>query len=412
MNDAPETKFTGTISVPQVVLKASEDRRVRRGHLWIFSNEVESAPADFAAGGSVHFLTHAKALLGTGFYNPHSLIAGRLLDRADIAPDGEFFARRLRAAQELRRRMFTDDSYRWIHGESDDLPGLVVDRFDRAVVIESYCAGMDQLLPSLLEGLKSVGSGPAAEPGAEPQPWDAIVLKNDGGLRRLESLVERVEVLEGDLARPHWFTVDGVRMAADLLEGQKTGFFFDQRLNRRMVAGLCAGRRVLDMFCHTGGFGLVAAKAGAQSVVSVDDSLPALELARAAARENGVHEKMRFEKGDAFDFLSGLKESFDVVVVDPPKFAPSKKHLSQAEEAYIRLNALALRRVVGGGFLATSSCSQHVERDTFRQIISRAAQQAGRRARIVHWGGAGPDHPIRPSMPETEYLKFALVHVS
>jgi 23S rRNA (cytosine1962-C5)-methyltransferase len=398
--------------MPQVVLKLHEDRRMRRGHLWIFSNEIESAPADFPAGGAVQFLTHAKALLGTGFYNPRSLIAGRLLDRSDVPLDAAFFERRLRGALDLRKRLFTDESYRWVHGESDDLPGLVIDRFDSTVVIESYCAGMDQLLPSIIEAVKMVPPSGDPAPASEGDSWETIVLKNDGGLRRLEGLTERVEILEGDLSRPHWFMVDGVRMAADLLEGQKTGFFFDQRFNRRVVAGVSKGRRVLDVFCHTGGFGLMAAAAGASSVVSVDDSSTALELARAAAGENGLAEKMHFEKADAFDFLARVKETFDVVVVDPPKFAPSKKHLPQAEEAYIRLNALALRRVTGGGFMATASCSQHVERDTFRQIISRAAQQAGRRARIVHWGGAGPDHPVRPSMPETEYLKFALVHVS
>jgi 23S rRNA (cytosine1962-C5)-methyltransferase len=178
------------------------------------------------------------------------------------------------------------------------------------------------------------------------------------------------------------------------------------------VANISKGRNVLDVFCHTGGFGLAAARGGAEKVLSVDSSAPALELARAAARENGVENHMHFEKSDAFDFLAASQDTYDVVVVDPPKFAPSKKQLPQAEEAYIRLNTLAFRRVAGGGFLATSSCSQHVDRDMFRQIISRAAHHAGRRARIVFSGGAGPDHPVRPSMPETDYLKFALVHVT
>jgi 23S rRNA (cytosine1962-C5)-methyltransferase len=416
--DAAPLPAPSPAGLPSVTLKTHEDRRIRRGHLWVFSNEVDSAPAAIQPGAAVRFLTRAKTLLGTGFYNPRSLIAGRLMDRGEVALDAAFFERRLRMALSLRRRLFKDDSYRWVHGESDDLPGLVVDRFDGVVVIESHCAGMDALLAPLVEAIKAVGNLPGSqplpdvEPGAVGPAWDAIVLKNEGGFRRLEGLADRVEVLEGDLSRPHWFGVDGVRTAADLLEGQKTGFFFDQRWNRRAVAGLSAGRKVLDVFCHTGGFGLMAAAAGAESVWSVDDSASALELAKHAAQENGLSEKMRFEKAEGFQFLGGLKESFDVVVIDPPKFAPSKKHLAQAEEAYIRLNALAFRRVTGGGFLATSSCSQHVDRETFRQIISRAAHQAGRRARIVQWGGAGPDHPVRPSMPETEYLKFALVHVS
>lgn len=386
--------------IPAVVLRANEDRRVRRGHLWVFSNEVASAPAGLEPGAAVRFMTARGALLGTGFYHPRSLIAGRLLDRGDVVPDAAFFERRFRAALDLRQKLFTDDAYRLVHGESDDLPGLAVDRFGEAVVIESYCAGMDKYLAPLLEGLKAV------------HPWSAVVVKNDAGLRKLEGLENRVEVVAGDLPRPHWFTVDGVKTAADLLEGQKTGFFFDQRMNRRAVAALSKGRRVLDVFCHTGGFGLAAAAAGAQSVRSVDSSEPALTLARAAAEANGFTDRMTFEKADAFDFLNTCDDSFDVVIVDPPKFAPSKKDLAKAEEAYIRLNALAMRRVTGGGFLATASCSQHMERELFRQVVSRAAHQAGRRARIILSAGAGPDHPVRPSMPETDYLKFCLVHIS
>lgn len=388
------------MTLPQVLLKANEDRRVRRGHLWIFSNEIAEAPKDLVPGQAVQFLTARRAPLGTGFYHPRSLIAGRLVDRDETSLDQPFFERRLRAALELRGKFFTDDSYRWVHGESDDLPGLVVDRFGGTVVVESYCAGMDLHMEPLLAAIKAV------------HPWDVVVIKNDAALRKLEGLEDRVEVVAGDLKRPHWFTVDGVKTAADLLEGQKTGFFFDQRFNRRAAAAVSKGRRVLDVFCHTGGFGLAAAHGGAASVVAIDSSEPALALAREAARENGFDARMRFDKADAFDFLTKSKDMYDTVVIDPPKFAPSKKQLPQAEEAYIRLNALAFNRVSAGGFLATSSCSQHIERDAFRQIISRAAQQAGRRARIVHWSGAGPDHPVRPSMPETDYLKFALVHVN
>jgi len=391
---------SGEGGIPQVVLKPHEDRRVRRGHLWIFSNEIASAPADLEPGAVVRFVTARGDLLGSGFYHPRSLIAGRLLDREDVRPDAAFFEGRLRAAMELRRRLFSDDAWRWIHGESDDLPGLVVDRYGDAVVVESFCAGMDLCLDPLLAAIKSLGE------------WRAIVVKNDAGLRRLEGLADRVDVVHGTLDRPHWFTVDGLRLASDLLEGQKTGFFFDQRVNRRATAALSRDARVLDVFCHSGGFGLAAAAAGAKSVVGVDESEPALDLARAAARENGFAEKTRFERGDAFEFLAADKETYDVVVVDPPKFAPSKKHLPRAIEAYIRLNALAMRRVSGGGFLATASCSQHVDRETFRQILSRASQTAGRRARVIQWGGASPDHPVRLAMPETEYLKFALVHIA
>jgi 23S rRNA (cytosine1962-C5)-methyltransferase len=386
--------------LPSVLLKPGEDRRVRRGHLWIFSNEVAQAPEGLAPGEPVFFHTAHGDFLGTGYYHPRSLIAGRVVDREDAVLDTAFFERRLRGALELRQTFFRDDAYRWVHGEADDLPGLVIDRFGQTVVVESYAAGMDRLLEPLIEAVKAV------------HPWEAVIVKNDAALRKLEGLEDRVETVAGTVSRPHFFEVDGVIAAADLLEGQKTGYFFDQRLNRQAVAALAKGKRVLDVFCHTGGFGLAAAKAGAASVLSIDTSEPALSLGRAAAERSGLAEKTEFKKADAFDVLSAEKDAFDIVVVDPPKFAPSKKQLPQAEEAYIRLNALALRRVAGGGFLATASCSQHVERDHFRQILSRAAQQAGRRARIVSFTGAGPDHPVRPSMPETEYLKFALVHVT
>lgn len=387
-------------TVPQVMLKPHEDRRVRRGHAWVFSNEIALGLPDIEPGSVVRFLTGRGDLLGTGFYHPHSLIAGRLLDRGDVVLDAAFFERRLRTAHDLRRALFTDDAWRWVHGESDDLPGLVVDRYGDVVVIESYCAGMDLLLGPLTEAVKAFG------------PWQAIVLKSDAALRRLEGLSDRVETLEGTVSRPHDFSVDGVRLAADLLEGQKTGYFFDQRMNRRLVAGMAKGKTVLDLFCHTGAFGLSAAVAGAERVLGVDESEAALALARRGADENNVSASVRFERKDAFEFLHSCPETFDIVVVDPPRFASSKKVLPQAVEAYIRLNALALRRVSGSGVLATSSCSQHLDRETFRQIISRAAHLAGRRARILSWGGAAPDHPVRPAMPETEYLKFALIHVT
>ncbi|MGQ0645125.1 MAG: class I SAM-dependent rRNA methyltransferase [Elusimicrobiota bacterium] len=385
---------------PRVVLKPQEDRRIRRGHLWVFSNEVQSAPPELGAGEAVHFYNARGQFLGVGFYNPHSLIAGRLLDRHPVAPDAAFFETRLRRALDMRERVYGGAAYRWVFGESDDLPGLIIDRYGDVCVLESYAAGMDRLLPAILEALAKI------------HPWKAVVLRNDAPARTLENLPRAVDVASGAVDSPHVFELDGLKIAADPLGGQKTGFFFDQRDNRAALAPFCPGRRVLDVFCHTGGFGLWAAKAGAARVTGVDDSEPALALARRNAAENGFAERMTFEKAEAFAYLGGLKENFDVVVLDPPRLAPSKKNLPAAREAYIRLNALGLRRVTGGGFLATASCSQHVDREEFRQILSRAAHTSGRRARLVHWGGQAKDHPVRLSMPETEYLKFAILHVS
>jgi len=384
---------------PRVVLKPNEDRRLRRGHAWVFSNEVAAFPPALAAGDAVHFYTSHKEFLGAGYYNPHSLIAGRLFDRHATALDAAFFEKRLRLAQSQRDAFYGDKAYRWMFGESDDVPGLVIDRYNDVCVLESFAAGMDKLMPAVLEALRALG------------PWKALVLRNDVAARALENLPQGVEVVDGKIEGPHVFQTDGLKIAADLLQGHKTGFFFDQRDNRAALGALCAGKKVLDVFCHTGGFGLWAAKGGAVSVKGVDSSEPALELARQNAALNGFG-GMTFEKADAFDFLTASKENFDVVVLDPPRFAPAKKQLPKAIEAYIRLNALGLKRVTGGGLLATASCSQHLDREEFRRVLSRAAQEAGRRARLIHWGGQAKDHPVRLSMPETEYLKFALLHVS
>lgn len=385
---------------PTVRLKAHEDRRLRRGHLWVFSNEVQSAPEGLEPGSLVRFESSREEPLGVGFYNPQSLIAGRVLDRRPVPIDVEFFIGRLRRARELRERLFADGAYRWVFGESDDLPGLVVDRFGDAVVVESFCAGMDRLTPLVLEALQTFG------------PWKAVVLKNDAAARRLEKLPESVTAVAGAPDRPHWFQADGLHLAADLLEGQKTGYFFDQRANRASAARLAKGQSVLDVFCHTGGFGLACAQTGATRVTGIDESDPALNLARLAAERNALGDRVTFARADAFDYLMTSKENHGLVVVDPPRFASNKKNLPQAIKAYVRLNTLALRRVSGGGFLATASCSQHVDREEFRQILSRAIHESGRRAVVIHTAGAGPDHPVRPSMPETDYLKFAILHVT
>jgi 23S rRNA (cytosine1962-C5)-methyltransferase len=386
--------------LPTVKLRPQEDRRLRRGHLWVFSNEIAEAPVGTTPGALARFVTARDEYLGLGFYNPQSLIAGRLLDRRDRALPADFFPQRLAAARALREALFTDNAYRWVFGESDDLPGLVIDRFGDALVVESFAAGMDVLLPELLAALRAAG------------PWAAIVLKNDNAARRLERLPEEVRVLDGAPGTPHWFSSDGIALAADLTQGQKTGYFFDQRDNRRAVAALAAGKNVLDVFCHTGGFSHYCARAGARRVVGVDASAAAVSLARVIAEKNGWADRAVFEEEDAFAHLGRVKDTFEIVVLDPPRFAPSKKNVPAAVEAYIRLNALGLKRVAGGGFLATASCSQHIDRDTFRQIIARAAHVAGRKVKIIHQGGAGPDHPVRPTMPETDYLKFALLHVA
>lgn len=394
-----EPPASGLNGCPVIRLKANEDRRIRRGHLWIFSNEIERAPEGVAPGALVEFWSSRDERLGVGYYNARSLIAGRILDRRETSIDAAFFRGRLQSALSLRRRFFKDDAYRWVHGESDDVPGLVIDRYGDVCVVESFAAGIDGLLGHVAEALKSFG------------PWKAIVLRNDAAARRLEDLPEEVRLLDGAVEGPHWFTTGGMAMAADVREGQKTGYFFDQRANRAAVAAWAGGRTVLDVFCHTGGFAHACAQAGAARVTGVDDSAAALDLAGRVAERNGWADRCDWRDTDAFAFLAQSKETYDIVVLDPPRLAPSKKNLSAAIEAYIRLNTLGIKRVTGGGLLATASCSQHVGRDEFRQVVARAAHASGRKVKIVYQGGAGPDHPVRPAMPETDYLKFLLLHV-
>lgn len=392
--------MTKTKTGTSVILKPQEDRRLRRGHLWVFSNEVKEAPASIQPGDVVQFLTDRGDLLGVGFYNPRSLIAGRLLDRHPVEFDVPFFENRLKQAMELRESIYGGDAYRWVFGESDDLPGLVIDRYGDVCVLSSYCAGMDRLTETIVAAMKSI------------RPWKAIVLRNDNGARRLEGLEPEVKVLEGELETPHWFDVDGVRMAADLRTGQKTGFFFDQRDNTRRLATYAKEKNILDLFCHTGSVGLALAKAGASRVLGIDQSEKALALARTAAEANGFAPIMSFEKADVMEGFKPAAGRYDMVICDPPSFAPGRKQVPAAVKAYARLNAMAMKSVSGGGLLATSSCSHHIDQEAFRKILSRAAYESGRRVRCLWWGGQAADHPVRLSIPETEYLKFALLYVN
>ncbi|HOW28353.1 MAG TPA: class I SAM-dependent rRNA methyltransferase [Elusimicrobiota bacterium] len=385
---------------PCVTLKPGEERRIQRGHLWVFSNEVAAVHGEVVPGGVVPFYTGRNDFLGVGYYNPDSLIAGRILSRQDVVLDEHFFENRLKRAMAYRAAVTADQSYRWVFGESDDLPGLVVDRYDDVCVVQSYCLGMDKLLPLALEAIKRLG------------PWKAIMVRNDSAARAFEKLEVMVRLEEGIIQTPHWFSQDGLQLAADLKAGQKTGYFFDQTDNRKIVGTFCRGKRVLDLFCHTGAFGLWAARAGCQSLTGVDSSEEALGLAKAIFDKNGLPVAPVFIKSDVEEFCNGSRDKYDVVVADPPRYAVNKRQLPVAMKAYIKLYALALNKVADQGFCALASCSQHVDRELFRQILSRAVQESGRRARLVLWGGQAKDHPVRLTMPETDYLKFALLQVN
>jgi 23S rRNA (cytosine1962-C5)-methyltransferase len=387
-----------------VTLRRTEARRVRDGHPWVFSNEVASVEGAPEAGDLVTVLRAGGKFLGRGFYHPHSLIAVRLLtlDPAETV-DPALLVSRLAAARDYRERIYPDASaYRLVHGEGDFLPGLVVDRYADCLVLQTFSAGMDRLRDQLVEGLVELLS---------PR---AIVERNESPLRDLEELPRRTGLLHGSLDEPVEIDEDGVRLRLDLLHGQKTGGFLDQRENRASVRRHAKGARVLDAFCHDGWFSLQAVAGGATDVVGLDISAEALARAGENARRNGCEERCDFRKGDALEAMRSMRpdrQGFDIVVLDPPSYTRTRKQVPQARRAYQTLHREAMRLVRRGGLLATASCSHHIREEIFFDTVVRASHAMGRRLRWVARGMQSPDHPVLPEVPETRYLKFALFQV-
>ena len=390
------------MNIPTLRLKPGQGRRLRAGSPWVFSNEIAMQPEyrQMTPGGLVRLEGDDGARLGTFMFNPHSLIAARLLDRDPAAAiDVDWLRTQLREAIALRERVCDTRFHRLVHAEADRLPGLVIDRYDDIAVVQANTAGMDRLMPLIVEAL------------TELLPLRAVVARNDSATRRLEGLSEDVALLFGNDARVE-VTEGGVRFPVDLLEGQKTGWFFDQRPNRDRVAALADGARVLDVFSHVGAFGLRCAVAGAREVTLVDSSAPALAHAEQAAVLNGVAERVRVRRGDAFEVMTELAgERFDLVVCDPPAFARSRKDAEAGLRAYGRMARLAAALVAPGGFLFVASCSYHAPLEAWSAQIAFGLHRARREGRIVYTGGAGPDHPVHPHLPETAYLKAQLIQV-
>jgi len=390
--DNPETR-------PSVTLLAGRHRRAEGGHPWIYSNEIAmDAGAKSLAPGSLVTLRRTDASpLGVAMFNPHTLLAARLLDRDMTRPIGRrFIARRIGRALKLRERLFDMPFYRLVHAEADGLPGLVIDRFGAVLVVQSNAAGMARLETVMLDAL-----GELLSP-------EAIVLRNDSPARELEGLAPEARLASGRLDRPVKVHENGAVFRADLLGGQKTGWFFDQRDNRRFVAALARGARVLDLYCFTGGFAVQAARAGAVAVLGVDRSEPALALAVETAQLNGVAETCSFRRAEAFAEaarLAALGERFDIVIADPPAFAKSRKDVGAALRGYRKLARLAGSVTAGGGILFVASCSFHVGAAEFAEAVRRGLADAGRAGRILRLAGADADHPIHPALPETAYLK-------
>lgn len=340
-------------------------------------------------------------LLGTGMFNPHSLISVRLLTfRERRVIDAEFFRERIERALALRTRFYEGPFYRLINGEGDFLPGLIVDRFAGVLSVQVNSAGMDALMPLWLPVLMAATVA------------EAIVLRGDTPSRTLEGLPQTVALLQGALDGPVEVVENGAAFEADLLKGQKTGWYYDQREWHAFMARLAPGQSVLDLYCYSGGFGVQAAMAAAMHVTMVDSSELALQSALRAADRNGVGLRCSFEKNDVLDFLSNLgEERFGIVIADPPPFVRSRKDLEPGAKAYAKLARAAAKVVSPGGFLFLASCSHAIDPERFLAECASGIARAGRRARLIASGGAGPDHPVHPQLPESAYLKalvFAL----
>lgn len=392
----------------RIVLNPDRDKRLKAGHNWIFSNEIKEVLADREPKpGDLGIVTTAGGTpLAQAFYNPNSLIGGRVLTRDAKEPvDQAFFRRRLADALAYRERALPGEtSYRLCYGESDGLPGLVVDRYGSHLVLQVMSAGIERRLDWIQAALDEL----VAPKG--------IFLKNDHKVRALEGLPLECRTLSGSVPERVPITEAGLRFAAPIGEGQKTGHYFDQRENRAFLRPYFSGRSVLDLYCYTGGFAIAAAKGGAKSVLAIDSSGPAVQLARENAKFNGVDGAVSVDEQDAEKALESFaegKQPFkpDMIVLDPPSLVPARKHLPQALRLYTKLNAQALKALPKGGLLATATCSHHVSREDFVLMIRNAAAKAERAVRFVALRGQALDHPVLLSMPETEYLHFALLEL-
>jgi 23S rRNA (cytosine1962-C5)-methyltransferase len=390
--------------IPQrVVLKKNEDRRILAGHKWVFSNELTELPKDIEAGSVIRLESQSGRHLGVGYYNPNSLIAFRLLSSKDEEATPKLYETKISEALELRQHLYPEsltNAFRLVHSESDGLPGLVIDKFADVFSVQTFSVGADKALGVITDILKKK---------FKPR---AIVERNESPLRELENLPQQKNILSGDLTGPVEIYDGDVKYLIDVLNGHKTGFFLDQRENRRAIRPFVKGKSVLDVFTSDGGFALNAAKAGASSVLAIDSSAEALARTRANATHNGL--AIETLQADAFDALKKLaddKKQFDVVLLDPPSFTKSKKNLDTALRAYRDLNTLGLRLVKSGGTFATSSCSHHASEEDFASAVHRGSLEARQEMQLLYKTGAAPDHPVLLAMPETKYLKFMLFHV-
>ena len=385
----------------KVTLRKTRETRVRGGHPWIYASEIEKVEGTFENGDIVDVADYRGKFIGRGFYNPQSQISLRILTRNDEPCDRDFFARRIQEAWDYRRLLCDPMSCRLIYSESDFLPGLVVDKFADVLVLQSLSLGIERLKDMICDLLMEI-----VQPAGI---WE----RSDVPVRRLEGLEQTTGLLRGEVPDEVEMVENGIRFLVDVKRGQKTGFFLDQKQNRATLEPLCRDARVLDCFCHNGSFSLHAAKYGASSVLGVDISEEALEVARRNAALNG-YDNVTFEAHNCFDLLHELTdagEKFDLVILDPPAFTKNKAAVQSAIRGYKEINLRGLKLVRPGGFLVTCSCSQHMLPEMFQDVINQAARDAKKRIRLVEYRTQGYDHPILPQSVETKYLKTMIIQV-
>jgi len=390
----------------KLYLKAKEDKRIRAGHLWVFSNEVDTQRSplkDFQPGQCAQLYSHNNRCLGVVYVNPNSLICARLLDSDPRrAIDLDFFVNRLRDALALRQSQYGTPFYRLAFSEADFLPGLIIDRYDDCLVMQFNTFGMEQQRELIIE---------AANQLISPQ---SIVLKNNSAIRDLENLPRYLETPQGTAPEPLCVKESDLSMYCDLLQGQKTGWFYDHRDNRESLRHYVDGARVLDVYSYVGAWSLQALKFGARHVCAVDASASALEYVRHNAEVNGYRTAVDCLQGDALQQLQSLhqeKQRFDVIVLDPPAFIKRAKDRNKGLEAYQQINNMAMKLLPHGGILISASCSFHLSELQLKDVLLRAAKQQSKRLQFLQQGFQSRDHPWHPAIPETRYLKSFVCRV-
>ena len=393
--------------LPALKLKKNEERRLRSGHLWVYSNEIDTGATPlthFEAGTMVLLQDYHGHALGTAYVNPHTLICARLVSRdPQYTLDKSLLVHRLNIALSLRERYFEQPYYRLVFGDADALPGLIIDRFAHTLVVQITTAGMERVREHIIEALHQV---------IKPE---VIILRNDTSARDTEGLTQAVEVVHGEAPECIGVQENGVRFEVSALAGQKTGWFYDHRSSRARLQTLVREQRVLDVFSYVGGWGIQAAQAGASDVMCIDSSAPAIDFVHRNAALNQLDDKVATIQGDVVEALQALregKEKFDVIILDPPAFIKRKKDHAKGQQAYQRINQLAMQLLNRDSLLVSASCSYHLSREDLRTVMLKASRHVDRQMQIVEQGHQAPDHPVHPAIPETEYLKtfFARIH--